>query len=92
LVRTIRPYSPQRGRERALRRRVLQPGYQQAGGDPAALERRGGSEQVVVVLADTLWSRAGAQHRVDGQACGRAEAIQEPVAGVPEAWDEPQAE
>ena len=35
---------------------------------------------------------AGAQHGVDGQAGGRAEAVQQQVAGVSQARDEPQAE
>jgi site-specific recombinase XerD len=82
----------ERRRERRLWCRVLQPSDEQARRDPAALERSGRAEQVVVLLADPLRSRTGAQHRVDGQAGGRAEAIQEQVAGVAEAWDEPQAE
>ena len=60
--------------KRALRRGVLQPCDQQARGDPATLERRSGSEQVVVVLADSFRAGAGAEHGVDGQPSGRAEA------------------
>jgi hypothetical protein len=44
------------------------------------------------VLADALRSCAGAQHCVDGQAGWCAEAVQQQVAGVPEARDESQSE
>jgi hypothetical protein len=57
---------PERGGQRRLGRRVLKPGDQQAGGDPAALERSGGSKQIVVMLADELRAGSGAQHRVNG--------------------------
>jgi hypothetical protein len=70
------PVLAEGGSERALGRGVLQPGDQQAGGNPAALERCGRPEEVVVVLADPVGSRAGAQDSVDGQSGRCAEAVQ----------------
>jgi hypothetical protein len=65
----------ERGGERRLWRRVLQPGDEQARGDPAALERCGRPEQVVVVLKDALRPSARAHDNIDGQTRWRAEEV-----------------
>ena len=76
------PILGERGGERALGRGVLQAGDQQAGRDPAALQRRGRSQQVVVLLDDSVRPGAGSQDDVDGQAGGFGEEVQPEVAGV----------
>jgi hypothetical protein len=71
------PVLAERGGQRRLWRRVLQPRDQQARGHPAALERRGGSEQVVVLLKDALRAGAPTHHSIDRQTGRRAEKVQQ---------------
>ena len=82
----------ERGGERGLRAGVLQACDEQAGRDPAALERGGQAEHVVVLLPDQRWSRAGAQDRIDLATGRSAEAVEAQVGGVFEARDEAPAE
>jgi hypothetical protein len=86
------PVLAERGRERALRGGVLESGEEGAGGNAAALERRGGPQKVVVLNADPFRAGAVAQDGVDGQPCRRAEVREPQVAGVAQPRDEAQAE
>jgi hypothetical protein len=56
----------ERDSERGLRGGVLQSGDQQAGRDPAALQRRGRSQEVVVLLDDPFRPGPRSQDDVDG--------------------------
>ncbi len=72
----------ERDRKRGLWRGILEAGDQQAGRDPASLQRRGRPQQVVVLLDDSVRPGAGSQDDVDGQAGGFAEEVEPEVAGV----------
>jgi hypothetical protein len=61
---------------------VLQARDQEAGRDPAALERRGRSQEVVVLLDDPCRPGPGSQDDVDGEAGGFAEEVEAEIAGV----------
>jgi len=92
-VRTRRPYS-RTGLGEAVRSRVgVHPGEQDAGDDPAALDRSGEAQQFLPLADDHLVTDlAGEQHVGRGLGLAGPEAVERDIGDVVEARDEPSAE